>query len=90
MLDIHQAGVLWPSGLDEWSRGLWTVQVQRDGDDLNAFGMKLAAQCLPPGQVVATASIGRPGDENDFLPSQGRQPKLVPLQIRQDQLGSLR
>jgi hypothetical protein len=42
-------------GLDERA-GCFRVNVESDGDDLQALGVQLRAQCLPPGQVEAASS----------------------------------
>ena len=49
-------------GLDERASG-FRVDVERDGDDFEAAGMELGAQCLPPGQVEAAASPRGPGNQ---------------------------
>jgi hypothetical protein len=66
---IEQRRMLGLSGFDERSRSLGAAQFERNRDDLYAERMKFTAQCLPPGQVEPAASIGRPGDEHDLLPT---------------------
>ena len=56
--------------LDERARGVGAVDVEGDGDDLEALRVKLSAQCLPHGQVEAAASPGGPRDEQHLLAAQ--------------------
>ena len=46
-----------------------TAHLKTYRDDLDALVRQFAAQCLPPGQVVAAASIGRPRGDDHLLPS---------------------
>src|SRR4051812_35158904 len=75
--------------VDEGSRGVGTAQLQRDRDDLDAEGVELVAQRLPPGQVEPTASIRSPGDENDLLPAQRGQAELIAVDVGQHQFRCL-
>ena len=75
--------------LDEGSRGVGTAQLQRDRDDLDAEGVELIAQRLPPGQVETTASIRSPGNEHDLLPAQRRQAEFVAVDVGQHQFRCL-
>ena len=59
--------------LDERTEDLSAAHLEADGNELDALVVCLAAQCLPPGQVHAAASVGRPGHEDDFLAQQRRQ-----------------
>jgi hypothetical protein len=51
--------------------------------------MQFAAKGLPHGQVVAAASIGRPGNEHNLFAPQRRKTELVPVNVVEYQLGSL-
>jgi hypothetical protein len=63
---------------------------ETDGDDLDALAVDLCAQCLPPGQVEATASIGRPGGDGHLLPAERRQRDLFTGEhVGQGQFGRL-
>lgn len=64
--------------------------VEGDGDHLQAERVEFGAQCLPHGQVKATASPGGPGHEQHLLPAQGLQREGMPVEIRQHQVGRLR
>ena len=66
------------------------AHLEADGDELDALAVQLVAQCLPPGQVHAAASIGRPRDEDDLLAPQRRQGELVAVEVGQHQLGRFR
>jgi hypothetical protein len=52
---VDERRVLGLRGFDERARVL-DVDVERDGDDLDALGVQFSAQLLPPGQVEAAAS----------------------------------
>jgi hypothetical protein len=67
MRRVEQRGVLGVRRLDVGPGRVGVAQLQRNADNLEPRRMKLTAQRLPPGQVEGAASIGRPGDENDFL-----------------------
>ena len=64
--------------LDERTEDLSAAHLEADGNELDALVVYLAAQCLPPGQVHAAASVGRPGHEDDFLAQQRRQANSLP------------
>jgi hypothetical protein len=81
--------VIGPGRLDVRPGSLRARQLQGDGDDLEAEGVKLRTQCLPPGQVEGAALVGRPGDEHDLLPAQGREPELVAVDVAEHQVRSL-
>jgi len=87
---VKQRRVLGSSRLDVLPRGLGPAQFEGDRDDLKALWMELAPQCLPPGQVEGAASVGRPRDDDDLLPTQRRQTERGPGQIVEDKLGCVR
>ena len=62
-------------GLDEGSGRIGATELDGNRDDLQALGVQLGTQGLPPGQVEAAASIGSPGNQNYLLAAQGRKPK---------------
>lgn len=63
---VDQAGVRRVRGLDE-RPGVLGVLVERNGDDDEPVLTEFVLQCLPPGQVMATASPRGVGDEDDLL-----------------------
>ncbi len=75
--------------LDEWARNIGVAQFKGDRNDLNAEGCEFFAQCLPTWQVVATASIGRPGYDNNFLTPQRRQVEVISVEIWKDDVWGL-
>ena len=74
--------------LDNGAEHLDTAHFESDRDDLDTLAVDLAAQCLPPGQVEAAASIRCPGGEHHLLPAERRQGDVVAGEhIGQAQLG---
>jgi hypothetical protein len=63
--------------LDERPGHLRTGYLQADVDNLKSERVELLPQCLPPGQVPATASIGGPGDEGRLLAAKRAQRELM-------------
>ncbi len=81
MTDVDQRGMPATGSLDIGPGRLRTTGVQGNGDDLEALRVQLLAQFLPHGQVVATASPRRPGDEQDLLAVQGGQAEGVVVEV---------
>jgi hypothetical protein len=66
VLGVDQAGVLRPGAFDEGPNVVGT-SVERDRDGQEALGAELLVERLPDRQVLAAASPGRVGDEQDLL-----------------------
>jgi hypothetical protein len=81
---VSRLGRFNPGAGSEGTRG-----VEGDGDHLQAERVEFAPECLPHGQVKATASPGGPGQEQHLLTTQGLQREGVPIEIRQHQIGRL-
>ena len=62
------------------------MEIERNGDDLKPLWPKLRANRLPPGQVLATASPGSPGYEQDFAAAERGETKLMPIEVGKDYL----
>ena len=60
---------------------LETTRVLCCRDDLEALVLQLLIKRLPPGQVLATASPGGPGQQQDLLAPEIRQSDRPPLSI---------
>ncbi len=86
MHGVEQRGVLRSRGLDVGPRGVRPAELERDGDDLDALGMQLCAQYLPPGQIVSAPSIGSPGDEHHLLTSQRGEPERRTVDVIEHEL----
>lgn len=69
-------------GLDDMPRRVGG-RVERDRYDLEAVAVQLVPQYLPPGQVKAAPSPGRPGDEQYLLAAQVGEPERVPTPVRE-------
>jgi hypothetical protein len=59
--------MLGPGCFDNWTEHLGAAHLEANGDDLDALSVYFVAQCLPPGQVEAAASVGRPAGEHHLL-----------------------
>lgn len=69
MVVVDERRVFGRCRVDELSERFGAVGLDADRDDLDrvtVFGDEFGAQCLPPGQVVAAASIGTPRREHHF------------------------
>ena len=87
---VDQGGMIGIRPLDGRARRFRAAGVERDGHDLEAFGVELSPQFLPHGQVETAASPRGPRDEQDLLPAQAGEPEGVAVDIRQFELRSLR
>src|ERR1700736_6425230 len=74
----------------EWAGHVSATELETHRDNLDPLWMDLAAQCLPPGQVARTPSIGRPGDQHHLLAKQGREREWSAIQVGQHQVRRLR
>jgi hypothetical protein len=63
VLLVDQRRVTSVRAIDELSGRLGSADVERDGDDLEPFGVELFTQFLPDRQVESAASPGRPREQ---------------------------
>ena len=82
MPDIDQAGEARLRLPIEGLGRLLAAAVLSDGDDLETCILHILVKGLPPGQVVATASPGGPGEEQHLLAAKLGQPSLPTLEVR--------
>ena len=75
------AAVFRRRALDVGAGGLVAHRVETRRHDLDALGMQLLAQGLPPGQVIGAASVGGPGDQDDLLAAERREIERTTLEI---------
>lgn len=86
-MPVDERGMLRPGGLDEPAAAFGPQCVETDRDQFEALRMKLVAQRLPPGQVGRASSVGCPGVDDDFPPAQAGEPKELPFQVGQLEVG---
>ncbi len=76
----------WARGLDPFA-SILGVAFDGYGDDDEALAFQFFVDCLPTWQVVAAASPGCVGDEQDFLAAMLRKGARRPIEVGQCEVG---
>ena len=89
-MSVDQRRVARCGPFDVPSSALATCSIQGDGHQLGTLRLYPLPQFPPHGQVVGACSVGRPGEQNDFLSNQAAEVELFAFVCRKGENGRLR